>query len=70
MKETLAQLLRQQPFKPFVVELSNGEAFEIRRPEMAALLKSSLIVARPDSDEFDICALLHIANVKGSVVTD
>jgi hypothetical protein len=64
MKETLVLLLRQQPFQPFVVQMSNGAAFEVRHPEMAALLKSNLIVSRPDSDEFEICALLHIANVK------
>ncbi len=72
MKETLVQLLRRQPFQPFVVQLTNGQAFEVRYPEMAALLKSNLIVSRPDSDEFDICSLLHIANIKanGSIVAD
>ena len=63
MKETLVPLLRQQPFQPFLVQMSNGERFEVRHPEMAALLKSNLIIARPDSDEFEICSLLHIANV-------
>jgi hypothetical protein len=37
MKETLVQLLRQQPFQPFVVQMSNGQAFEVRHREMAAL---------------------------------
>ncbi len=63
MKETLLNLLRQQPFQPFVVQMSNGERFEVRHPEMAALLKSNLIVGRPDSDTYDVCTLLHIANV-------
>ena len=66
MKETLIQLLRQQPFQPFLVQMSNGERFEVRHPEMAALLKSNLIIARSDSDEFEICSLLHIANVSAS----
>ena len=66
MKETLVQLLRQQPFQPFVVQMSNGQAFEVRHPEMAALLKSNLIVSSADSDEFEICSLLHIANVKAN----
>jgi hypothetical protein len=71
MKETLVQLLRQQPFRSFVVQLSNGQVFSVRHPEMAALLKSNLIIARPDSDQFDICSLLHVANVKadGSVAS-
>lgn len=66
MKETLIRLLRQQPFQPFVVQMSNGETFEVRHPEMAALAKSNLIVSKPDSDEFEICSLLHVANVKAN----
>lgn len=66
MKETLLQLLRRQPFQPFTVQMSNGQRFDIRHPEMAALLKSNLIVATPDSDEYEICSLLHIANVKAN----
>ena len=66
MRETLIQLLRQQPFKPFVVQMSNGASFEIRHPDMAALAKSNLIVSQPDSDEVEMCALLHIANVKAN----
>lgn len=71
MKETLIQLLRQQPFQPFAVQMSNGETFEVRHPEMAALLKSSIIISKSDSDEFEICWLLHVANVKtnGSVAS-
>jgi hypothetical protein len=64
MKETLIQLLRRQPFRPFAVQMSNGETFEVRHPEMAALLKSNIIISKSDSDEFEICSLLHVANVK------
>jgi hypothetical protein len=63
MKETLVRLLRSHPFQPFVVQMSNGERFEVRHPEMAALQKSNLIVSCPDSDQFEVCALLHIANI-------
>jgi hypothetical protein len=66
MKETLIQLLRQQPFQPFAVKMSNGETFEVRHPEMAALLKSNIIISKSDSDEFEICSLLHVANVKAN----
>jgi len=63
MKETLLQLLRRTPFEPFIVEMSNGRRLEVRHPEMAALAKSSLIIAKPDSDQVEYCALLHVANV-------
>jgi hypothetical protein len=63
MKETLVQLFRQQPFQPFVVQMSSGASFEVRHSEMAAVAKSNLIIARPDSDEVEFCALLHVTNV-------
>jgi hypothetical protein len=69
MKETLVQLLRQQPFRPFVVQMSSGASFEVRHPEMAALAKSNLIIAKSDSDEIEYCALLHVANVKADGAT-
>ena len=71
MKETIVNSLRQRPFQPFVIQMSNGERFEVKHPEMAVLLKSNLIIGQPDSDAFDICFLLHIANVvaNGSAVT-
>lgn len=28
------ELLRQQPFRPFRMVMSNGEAYEVRHPEM------------------------------------
>ena len=66
MKATLTSLLRQQPFQPFVVQMSNGTSFDIRHPEMAALLKSNLIIGNADSDAFEICSFLHIANVSAN----
>ena len=66
MKETLIHLLRQQPFQAFVVHMSNGQTFEVRHREMAALLKSNLIVSRPDSDQYDVCSLPHVANISAN----
>lgn len=43
--------------------MSNGDAFQIRHPEMAFLLKSSLILGSPQSDDFIFCSLLHVADV-------
>jgi hypothetical protein len=71
MNDTLINLIRQRPFKPFEIQMSNGEVFHVTHPETAALGKSNVIISRPDSDEFDICSLLHIANVtaNGSAVS-
>jgi hypothetical protein len=40
MKEKLIQLIREQPFRPFVVHMSDGRQFAVRHPEMAAVSKS------------------------------
>ncbi len=64
MKETLLQLLRRTPFQPFEIRMSNGDAFQVRHPEMALLLKSNVVFGSPESDDFTFCALLHIADVK------
>jgi hypothetical protein len=44
--------------------MSNGDSFQVRHPEMALLLRSSLIFGSPESDDFIFCSLLHIADVK------
>ena len=62
MKDTIVDLLRQRPFRPFTIQMSNGESFQVTHPETAVLTKSSLVVAQPDSDDIDICSFLHIAN--------
>ena len=62
--ETMLSLLRRQPFQPFEVRMSNGDAFQVKHPEMVFLLKSSLIFGSPESDDFIFCSLLHVADVK------
>ena len=42
-------MLARRPFRPFRVRLSSGDAFEIRHPEMALLVKSGIYVAVPDA---------------------
>jgi hypothetical protein len=66
MKETLQKLLRNRPFQPFTVHLSNGETFDVRHPEMAGLLKSNVIIATAESDEYHVGSLLHVANIKAN----
>lgn len=61
--ETMLSLLRRQPFQPFEIRMSNGNAFQIRHPEMAFLLRSSVILGSPESDDFKFLSLLHVADV-------
>jgi len=62
--DTIRNFLRREPFEPFVIRLSNGEAHEIRHPECAAITKSRVIVTYPDEDREVFCALIHINSVE------
>jgi len=66
---TIRDLLRATPFSPFKVVMSNGEAYEIKHPEMAWLTTTNLLVGIDSTEEgvpsrFKICALLHIASAE------
>jgi len=62
--ETFLSLLNRQPFQPLEVRMSNGDSHQIRHPEMAFLLRSSVILGSPESDDFKFLSLLHVAEVK------
>jgi len=65
----LRKRLRKQPFEPFRIVLSSGEAYEVRHPEMALLLRGGIKVAEPD-DKGELpevakwCSLLHITAIE------
>lgn len=65
----LKDLLSRRPFEPFRVRLSSGDAYEVRHPEMALLLRNGIYVAVPNGgDELPEqavwCSLLHVAAVE------
>ena len=62
-RDSILEWLQRQPFVPFQVRLSNGDAFVVRHPECAALTKNNLIIVNPDSDRTATCALIHIADI-------
>ena len=67
--ETFRHLLNTRPFKPFRVIMSSGEAYDVRHPEVALLLKNDLLVGIDIEDdgfaaEFRICPLFHVATIE------
>ena len=62
--ETLRELLRRQPFEPFEVRMTNGDAHRIRHPELAFLAGSRLVVHYPENDRIAILSLLHAATIE------
>ncbi len=66
--DTFRNLLAARPFVPFRVEMSSGNIYEVRHPEMAKLMKTDLMVYLSDADEslpsqFMVCSYLHITAV-------
>ena len=42
--ESIREFIRREPFEPFVIRLSNGEAHEILHPECVAITKSKVVI--------------------------
>jgi len=62
--EAIQEVLRRQPFEPFEVRMSNGDAHPVRHPEFAMLLPSRLVVGDPVSDRLSILSLMHVAGLR------
>jgi hypothetical protein len=61
--ETINKFLKQRPFIPFEVVMSGGERYRITHPEIAVANKGYLLIAYPESDSIEVCALLRITAV-------
>ncbi len=61
--------LGKQPFEPFRIRLSTGQAYEVRHPEFAGLTRTSVFIgSSTDEDEIPNrmiqCDLLHIVAIE------
>ena len=68
--EDILKLLRDQPFRPFRVYLSNGDVHEVRHPELVWVSRSLMMIALPAAglpspaiDDYVTIALIHINKV-------
>lgn len=62
--ETIQEWLKRQPFEPFVLRLSNGEAYQVRHPENVAVAKTRIAIAYPEVDRIVHCSLVHINSIE------
>lgn len=65
----LREALREHPFEPFRIHLTNGMAYEIRHPEMALLTPHSIHVveltkAGKATDRVVKCDLIHVVAIE------
>jgi len=61
----LQKALRREPFQPFRLHLTNGQTFDIRHQEFAALMRTSDFVGFSSGDDeipdrMIQCDLLHV----------
>ena len=64
MNEELDELLRRDPFVPFVVVMNSGDRYEIRVPELAVKMKDVMYIVRPKSDRRDVIRLNQISSLE------
>ena len=62
--ETIRDYMRREPFEPFVIRMSNGEAHEVRHPECVLVTKTKVIVYYPDDDRTVHLSLIHVNAVE------
>lgn len=57
----IRERLSRDPFEPFRIRSSSGDAYDVRSPFSIALMKSKVFIAFPDSDRWAELSYLHIA---------
>ena len=64
---TIRERLRRDPFEPFIIRASSGEAVRVASPELAVLMKSEGFVAAPNSDRWTQLPYLHVAGLESGI---
>lgn len=62
--DAIREMLRREPFQPFVIHLSSGESHEVRHPECLAIGKGRIAITDPDADRVAVCSLMHVTSVQ------
>ena len=58
IRERAIELLKQRPFRPFRLELSNGASFDISHPDKTWVSRHSILVGIPDPNSDAPAAIL------------
>ena len=62
--DAIREMLRREPFQPFVIHLSIGESHEVRHPECLAIGKGRIAITDPDADRVAVCSLRHVTSIQ------
>ena len=61
----IRQVLRQQPFQPFVLHLADGRAFEVPHTDFISLSQNGRrVIVEKDDDSFEIIDVLLVSSVE------
>jgi hypothetical protein len=62
--------LKKQPFEPIRLFMSDGATFDVQRPDMCIVSRSTLYVGVPDPQRREVadrvvhCALIHVTRIE------
>ncbi len=77
MRDEIRRLLRQEPFRPFRIFVSDGAEYEIRNPQSTAVDQSTVSIVYPVLSAADSAierivriALIHVARVEQIIPTE
>ena len=62
--DAVHKMLPREPFQPFVIRLSSGEAHEVRHAECLAIGKGRIAITNLDADRMAVCSLLHVTSIE------
>ena len=62
--DAIREMLRREPFQPFVIQLSSRESHEVRHPECLAIGKGRIAITDPDADRVAVCSLMHVTSIQ------
>ena len=66
--EDLREFNRKQPFAPYRIHVTGGQAYDIAHPDQVIVLRSRLMVGVGEeagiSDQVDHVALIHIVRIE------
>ena len=67
--EDVKERLKRRPFQPFRIQITTGEVFDIRHPDLVLVGTRALVIGIPDKDQpeyFDqscMVALMHVVEL-------
>ncbi|HUY32120.1 MAG TPA: hypothetical protein VMV69_05010 [Pirellulales bacterium] len=62
--EAIREWIDRRPFQPFAVRLAGGEAHQVRHPETVILMRTTLVIAYPETERVAVCSLPHITSIE------